>query len=838
MLRVLVTLLFTTFFYFNFLFADEKRDVSIAVLSYQSTSETSVEWQPLVDLLNKKLPEYRFKLLVSNYKELDDMSKKKSVDFILTSPIQQLYFYTKYGHRSLASVVRYGDKNETLRHIAGAIVVKTNRLDIQSIEDIKGKHIVAINKESLGGFLAQREVLSRHNIDVLKHNRISFIDMPHCNAVNRVLDEKADVAFVRAGVVESMIQSGKIEAKQVRVICSNSNSSYPYMVSTPLYPEWTMDSTQKTDEILKKKVLKALLDLDGLILGNNKQYSWDTPVDNHMVMALAKKYNLPPFDDLNSNIVEQFIEKYQRELFYAFGLLVVLALMFNFQYYRIVKQLRNEKEYQKLISDTMLDGYFVMDAKGIIVTANRSACVLLGYECGELIGESAHELIHFHKFNGYLDYNECPILKCAKESGNYSGNELFMRKDGAICLAEVNTNVIMQDGKFQGLLTVFKDISKRHDIKEIYNAIVSEAVDSIVLVDADSLRFVEFNSSAYTTLGYTAEQFLALTWADIQCGSDVNGDIARLLDKGKISATTKRVHKDGSIIVGWSINKKVILRDKVLFVSIWRDITEQLELQRVAKEQDEIIGNERILRVKKEYELKTEQEVSKAKDSFLIVLTHEFKTPLNSIINFSKYIEKNLASGSQFDIKKLESLAQKISNNAEDMLSNVSNLLDISRLKSNKLPMHVEKIEIKPLIGEIVSNIAHTFKDKTCSIDIDMQKEVFTVTDRTRFEQIVSNVLSNAMKYGNGRVNIKLITEAECYYLSIEDNGEGIKNKDGVFELFTSANNDLARVNHGSGVGLHFVKLLALELNISIAVEDSSTLGGAKFLLKGTICEG
>lgn len=98
-----------------------------------------------------------------------------------------------------------------------------------------------------------------------------------------------------------------------------------------------------------------------------------------------------------------------------------------------------------------------------------------------------------------------------------------------------------------------------------------------------------------------------------------------------------------------------------------------------------------------------------------------------------------------------------------------------------------------------------------------------------RVGQIISNILSNAVKYGNGEIYINAYTSADSYYLIIEDNGEGIHNPHIGTELF------LTEGDGGTGIGLYFANMLAQELRITISIEQPKELHGASFCIHGMI---
>ena len=110
--------------------------------------------------------------------------------------------------------------------------------------------------------------------------------------------------------------------------------------------------------------------------------------------------------------------------------------------------------------------------------------------------------------------------------------------------------------------------------------------------------------------------------------------------------------------------------------------------------------------------------------------------------------------------------------------------------------------------------------------------ECYLDSDVYRVKQVFANIISNAIKYSNGIVHIKVNCTKDMYMINIDDNGPGIQDKSKAFELFEQVDNDSStKHNKGTGVGLNFVKHLCEGLGIEYKAEDSKELGGLSFKL-------
>ncbi len=214
----------------------------------------------------------------------------------------------------------------------------------------------------------------------------------------------------------------------------------------------------------------------------------------------------------------------------------------------------------------------------------------------------------------------------------------------------------------------------------------------------------------------------------------------------------------------------------------------------------------------------------------MLVFTHELKTPLNAIINFASFVKKKIEKEDIPDKDKLVELLASVKQNGEDMLLSVTNMLDTAKLKSNKMVFADSIFDL----GELLLEIKHKILPPTgvkCKADIT--KSVFIKTDRLRMGQIISNIISNAVKYGNGQIYISLQKDAEQFTLCIEDDGIGIKNKEAIFQLFGEGGADITRSAKGTGIGLYYAKTLCDEFGLKLAFDNGHKLSGTRFCITG-----
>jgi len=226
------------------------------------------------------------------------------------------------------------------------------------------------------------------------------------------------------------------------------------------------------------------------------------------------------------------------------------------------------------------------------------------------------------------------------------------------------------------------------------------------------------------------------------------------------------------------------------------------------------------------------KELSKIKDSFLTIFTHELKTPLNSIINFSEYVVKHLAKEEFSKKERLVSQVQEINNSGYFMLHMITNLIEAMKLKDSITDIKTVELDLSRSIGSLVQTKFTNINNVT--IIKNYEKEIIIFSDESKIMQLLEQLLSNAFKYALSSVKISTYSDETTFSITVEDDGNGFSNTSNVFNLFEqSDSNSLTREAVGVGIGLFIVKQLCDRMAYTIELLDSKELGGAQVVLKG-----
>ncbi len=222
----------------------------------------------------------------------------------------------------------------------------------------------------------------------------------------------------------------------------------------------------------------------------------------------------------------------------------------------------------------------------------------------------------------------------------------------------------------------------------------------------------------------------------------------------------------------------------------------------------------------------------KSKEQLMLSITHDLKSPLHSIAGFA-----NLAIREKSSTRQIQYL-RNIEHSSNYISRLINDLLDFARLETGKMTIEKHSVNLKNLIEEAVSGFYPLAKEKNLKLELDAEKlaDKIYLTDGARIHQILSNLISNAIKFtSKGHVKIKATLtkpkgKSDQVQIEVEDTGIGISNENShlIFEEFTRISSDKNIQYEGTGLGLPITKRIVELLNGSI--KFSSKLGeGSRF---------
>jgi len=254
------------------------------------------------------------------------------------------------------------------------------------------------------------------------------------------------------------------------------------------------------------------------------------------------------------------------------------------------------------------------------------------------------------------------------------------------------------------------------------------------------------------------------------------------------------------------------------------DANESLRL--VASEREELLRNEQSAR--REAEIAT-----RLRDEFMATVSHELKTPLNSILGWARMLKAG-----DLDESQVKKALGTIIKNSETQNRLIEDLLDVARIISGKLLLEFEPIDPVELLHDAIGTSTPAAAAK--GIDIvqesdDSARLVIVTGDRNRLTQVFSNLLTNAVKFTPeyGRIDVSLKADGDHIGISVKDNGGGIKPEflPAVFERFRQDRSVPAQ-NGGLGLGLAIVRQLVEMHGGTVRVISEGVGKGSEFIVE------
>ena len=287
-------------------------------------------------------------------------------------------------------------------------------------------------------------------------------------------------------------------------------------------------------------------------------------------------------------------------------------------------------------------------------------------------------------------------------------------------------------------------------------------------------------------------------------------EIARTvgLASGMVVPMAVRGGTFGAIVIGAS-SRRYGAEDLALAEEIGRRAGTAIENARLYRQAQQAIG---------------------VRDQFLAIASHELKTPLSSLLLVLDGVERSLDRIPNAPARMREKITV-LSRQARRLSHLVSNLLDVARVQAGQLDVSIEQVDLCAVLREVVERHEQEAARAGCALEVVAGDPVAGAWDESRVDQVVSNLLTNALKYGAGKP-VRLVAESsgDTARLSVTDRGIGIAPDDHerIFQRFERAASSAAE---GIGLGLWITREIVRRLGGSIRVE--SQLGqGARFTVE------
>lgn len=274
--------------------------VRFGVFAYLGYERTKEKFEPILEYLNEALPDVELEMDVLSLEDFESALEKRGLDILTTNPTH--FIFVRHRHPLsgvLATQVSLDASGQPTAWLAGVIVTLAERDDINSLADVARSRISAPSLLHMGGFRAQEYEIRKAGVRWnLSGNTKLLQTGGHSESLQALLNGEVDVAFVRSGIIERLVQAGEIDGSEIKLINAIEHEHFGFLASTRLYPEWPVVAMPHVDEKLVKAFATALFNLapehPAAIAAGIHGYS--IPADYISVENLARELRLPPFD--------------------------------------------------------------------------------------------------------------------------------------------------------------------------------------------------------------------------------------------------------------------------------------------------------------------------------------------------------------------------------------------------------------------------------------------------------------------------------------------------------------------------------------------------------------
>jgi protein-histidine pros-kinase len=436
------------------------------------------------------------------------------------------------------------------------------------------------------------------------------------------------------------------------------------------------------------------------------------------------------------------------------------------------------------------DAIFSRDLRGTIVTWNHAAETLYGYSQREAIGQQAMMLSPADRMH------ELHTFKAGKRV--HMETVLLRQGGGRIDVSLTISPIQDTTGNVVGASVIARDATEQHQTEEQLRAFLEVAPDAIVVIEHSGL-INAVNSQAEATFGYAADEMIGQPLEMLMPERYRDQHVA---DRLAFTASPKLrpmgtgldfcgLRRDGSEFPADIQLSTIPTKSGVLPVAAIRDITERRRLEHL---RDDFIGN----------------------------AAHELRTPLTTLAGLGETLAKSYDVMERDDI---EAAFAAMARQGERARVLISNLLDLSNVEGGRADFTISEVEVGALVDRVLeSTPPPDGKTVTHSVPRDLSVRF----DPGRLEQVVTNLLVNAYRYGGTAIVIEARAEENKVILSVMDDGPGVA-PDFVPELFEPfTRGKQANVVRGSGIGLALCRRVVRSMNGDIWYE-ARTPQGASF---------
>lgn len=511
------------------------------------------------------------------------------------------------------------------------------------------------------------------------------------------------------------------------------------------------------------------------------------------------------------------------DLLLTVTILIAILVVFGLRFRQLYRKEKGEKEQLKALFENATEGILLVDSSGRIVQANPVVENIFGYNIGELAGNELSVLIpkgvdHSHTVlvNKYLSHPYSTAM----------GRRVYaLRKNGSEFLADISLSHFRDRGSIN-VIAFVTDASERALNEQMINSNLAKANEE--LLRSQSLYKAmahNFPDGIIGVMGRDMKYLLVDGKGLSELGLDqhsMKGD--RLFDNIHKTISGYAEHGLKKVYEGESISFDVTIEGNFYNVSsvpiyTKSEINEILVVIKNISDQKKM-EQELINTLEKEKELNT------LKSRFVTMASHEFRTPLTTILS-STFLLENYTS-ERLQVEKHKHLT-RIKHAVHNLTELLNDFLSLGKLEEGKVEVALKPLKLREFFEEIMQEVLLTKKEDQRIVFEFHGNDHETLMDRNLLRNVLLNLLSNAIKYSphTGSIGLTVFEEPQTLKIKVSDSGIGIppEEQKHIFQRFFRANNTMDI--QGTGLGLNivrrYVRLLKGKIDFTSTLNKGTT---------------
>lgn len=453
---------------------------------------------------------------------------------------------------------------------------------------------------------------------------------------------------------------------------------------------------------------------------------------------------------------------------------------------------------------------FSIDNNGIFTFSEGKGLELLGLKPSQVVGLSAFEI---YKNNQIIYTNIKNALAGETLHSIIPVDDLYFDT--------LYSPIYDSFGKVTGIIGVSSDVTERFKATQelelshkSYKSVFNNISEFIFILN-HNIEIIEINDIVIDFYGYSKDELVGKNFTFFSADEMNNIEIIRSYFFDTISGEIPsfefwtKTKNDEIYPLEIALNSSEYFGEQVI-IAVGRNILERKQAEddlRQAKERAE--------------------ESDKLKTTFLANMSHEIRTPMNAILGFA-----NLLDAEDLEPDERQEFISLIHKRGHDLLNIINDIIDISKIEANQMTINIDLADINHILNEVLDTYKSLLIDKNVELKIGnrYQNLPYILTDSARLQQIITNLISNAIKFTlNGYIEVGYIINNQNFIeFYVKDTGVGIQEDkiDLIFERFRqSDDNYLTRPYDGAGLGLTISKKLCELIGGNIWVESEYGVG-------------